>query len=187
MTSSHYRKGDVGERIAYAYRETNLGGLLMAATDSGVCFAHFGDGMSDLVRQLQAEFPQTILAATETDNMEELDNWIDALEQHVSTATPCPDLPLDLRGTAFQIRVWQFLIALDEGDVLSYSELAQGIDKTKAVRAAASACGANRIAVLVPCHRVLRSDGGIGGYRWGVSRKRTLLDMERVRKVGVQL
>jgi len=91
-------------------------------------------------------------------------------------------LPLDLRGTAFQMKVWRFLLSVREGDVISYGELAAQIDKPKAVRAVASACAANRVGVLVPCHRVLRGDGNLGGYRWGLGRKRALLDTERSRK-----
>ena len=88
-------------------------------------------------------------------------------------------MPLDLRGTVFQIKVWRFLMSVKAGDVVSYSELAAGVDAPRAVRAAASACAANRVAVLVPCHRALRADGGLGGYRWGLERKRALLDAER--------
>lgn len=102
-----------------------------------------------------------------------------ALAAHLEGFAPRPDLPLDLKGTAFQIRVWRFLLSIPDGDVVSYAELADGIGSPAAVRAAASACGANRIAVLIPCHRVLRSDGALGGYRWGLARKRALLDRER--------
>jgi AraC family transcriptional regulator of adaptative response/methylated-DNA-[protein]-cysteine methyltransferase len=102
-----------------------------------------------------------------------------ALEAHLDAGAPRPDLPLDLRGTAFQLSVWRFLLGTADGQVLSYGELAAGVGRPRAVRAAASACGANRIAVLVPCHRVLRGDGGFGGYRWGLARKRALLDAEQ--------
>ena len=102
-----------------------------------------------------------------------------ALEAHLGRDGPRPELPLDLRGTAFQIRVWRFLLGIPAGQAVSYTELAAGIGAPRAVRAAASACAANRVAVLVPCHRVLRSDGGLGGYRWGLERKRTLLARER--------
>jgi AraC family transcriptional regulator, regulatory protein of adaptative response / methylated-DNA-[protein]-cysteine methyltransferase len=105
-----------------------------------------------------------------------------SLDAHVAGNAPRPDLPLDLRGTAFQIRVWKFLLQVAEGDVLSYSEVASAIGAPKAVRAAASACAANRIAVLIPCHRVLRADGRLGGYRWGLARKRLLIDRERARR-----
>jgi AraC family transcriptional regulator of adaptative response/methylated-DNA-[protein]-cysteine methyltransferase len=114
----------------------------------------------------------------------ELDAWIKAFEAHIGGTAPRPDLPLDLRGTAFQIRVWRFLLQVPEGDVISYGELAADIGAARAVRAAASACAANRIAVLVPCHRVLRGDGGLGGYRWGLERKRALIDRERARRAG---
>lgn len=107
---------------------------------------------------------------------------MEALDQHISAGGPRPDLPLDMRGTAFQVKVWQFLLSIREGDVLSYSEVAARIDKPRAVRAVASACGKNRIGVLIPCHRVLRGDGGLGGYRWGLERKRALLDAERMRR-----
>ncbi len=104
---------------------------------------------------------------------------MDALDQHLSKGAPRPELPLDLRGTAFQMKVWQFLLSIREGDVLSYGELAKQIGKPRAHRAVATACGKNRIGVLIPCHRVLRGDGGLGGYRWGLERKRALLDAER--------
>jgi AraC family transcriptional regulator of adaptative response/methylated-DNA-[protein]-cysteine methyltransferase len=112
-----------------------------------------------------------------------LDAWIDALEAHIEGHAPRPDVPVDLRGTAFQIRVWRFLLEVPEGDVVSYTDVATGIGAPQSVRAAASACAANRIAVLVPCHRVLRRDGGLGGYRWGLERKRVLIDHERARRV----
>jgi AraC family transcriptional regulator of adaptative response/methylated-DNA-[protein]-cysteine methyltransferase len=104
---------------------------------------------------------------------------MDALAAHLAEASPRPDLPLDLIGTAFQIRVWRFLLSVKPGDVVSYSELAAGAGSPRAVRAAASACAANRIALLIPCHRALRADGSLGGYRWGLERKRALLDAER--------
>jgi AraC family transcriptional regulator of adaptative response/methylated-DNA-[protein]-cysteine methyltransferase len=104
---------------------------------------------------------------------------MDALDAHVVNGAPRPELPLDLRGTAFQIKVWRFLLSVKPGRVVSYGELADGIGHPDAVRAVGTACGANRIAVLVPCHRALRADGSLGGYRWGLERKRVLLDSER--------
>ncbi len=182
MTPSAYRRGGAGQAIAYAVRETAMGSLLMAATERGVCFAQFGENAQALLAQLQGEFPNASLTASRMAASPELDAWIEALEVHIAGDAPRPDLPLDLRGTAFQIRVWRFLLRVPEGHVVSYAELAAGIGAPKAVRAAASACAANRIAVLVPCHRVLRGDGGLGGYRWGISRKRVLLDQERRRR-----
>lgn len=184
MTPKQYREGGAGESIYYAYRKSELGPLLMAATERGVCFAQFGDSRAALLQQLRAEFPNASVVASPQQHGPDLDLWIDALDQHLSSHAPRPDLPLDLRGTSFQLAVWRFLLSIREGDVVSYSEVAKGIGRPGAVRAAASACGANRVGVLVPCHRVLRGDGGVGGYRWGVDRKRTLLDVERRGRVA---
>ncbi len=186
MTPKSYRAGGQGERITWACRETALGPILMAATDRGVCFAQFGDDRDALIAQLQGEFPRAELLQYAGAGSQQLDRWIDALNGYLQNKRPRPELPLDLRGTAFQIKVWEFLLSLREGDVISYSELAQAIDKPRAVRAAASACAANKVAVLVPCHRILRGDGGLGGYRWGLERKRALLDAERARKPAVR-
>jgi len=182
MTPKRYRAGGAGETLTWACRDTVLGPILMAATDRGVCFAQFGSDGASLLEKLQSEFPRAQLQAYQGHTGPQLDEWIDALNRYIQNKRPRPDIPLDLQGTAFQIKVWEFLLSLEEGDVISYSELAQGIDRPKAVRAAASACGANRIAVLVPCHRILRADGGLGGYRWGLQRKRALLDGERARR-----
>ena len=179
MTPSTYRAGGAGETIAYAVRRTALGLLLMAATDRGVCFAQFGPSEAALLREVAAEFPKATLAASPLADSPQLDAWIRAFEAHLGGHAPRPDVPLDLRGTAFQVKVWRFLLGIREGELVSYGEVAAGIGQPRAVRAAAAACAANRIAVLVPCHRVLRGDGGLGGYRWGIERKRALIDGER--------
>jgi AraC family transcriptional regulator of adaptative response/methylated-DNA-[protein]-cysteine methyltransferase len=184
MTPSAYRSGGEAETIAYAHRDTVLGPLLMAATGRGVCFAEFGGSEAALIEQLRKEFPKAALTASSMAHSPELDAWIGAFEAHIAGTAPHPELPLDLRGTAFQVRVWKFLLAVPEGQVVSYGEVASSIGRPKAVRAAASACAANRIAVLVPCHRVLRGDGGLGGYRWGLDRKRALIDAERARRAA---
>ena len=182
MTPKSYRAGGKGESVTWACRDTVLGPLLMAATDRGVCFAQFGDSESALLAQLEAEFPNAGLQAYSKQSSLQLEQWIDALNAYLQNRQPRPDVPLDLKGTAFQIKVWEFLLSLKDGDVMSYAEVARAIDKPGAVRAAASACAKNRIAVLVPCHRILRGDGGLGGYRWGLERKRALLDAERARR-----
>ena len=182
MTPSAYRGGGKGEIIYYASRVTELGELLIAATGRGVCFVQFGDAQSALLADLESEFPNASLVESQNGDSDEFMAWVEAIEQHLNDELPRPDLPLDLRGTAFQIKVWQFLIATKPGDVVSYKELANGIGKPKAIRAAASACASNNIAVLIPCHRVLKSDGQLGGYKWGVARKRALLDRERRHK-----
>jgi len=179
MTPKAYRAGGAGETISWACRETALGPMVMAATDNGVCFVQFGDDEATLLAQLQQEFPRASLSRSPAQAAPALDAWMAALDQHISEGAPRPDLPLDMRGTAFQVKVWRFLLSVREGDVLSYTELAQQIDKPKAARAVASACARNRIAILIPCHRVLRGDGSLGGYRWGLERKRALLDAER--------
>ena len=184
MTPTRYRQGGAGEQIFYAHRTTSLGCLLMAATLRGVCFAELGDTACALEDRLRAEFPQAELLASTASTSVELDRWIDALDEHLSAHAPRPDVPLDLRGTAFQIRVWRYLLGTRAGDVVSYAEVAKEIGDPRAARAAAAACAANRVTVLVPCHRVLRGDGEMGGYRLGIERKRTLLDLERRQKAG---
>lgn len=181
MTPSSYRSGGAGETIHHACRDTALGLLMMAATPRGICFVQFGEDVQQLERQLGAEFPRATLRPSDARDSPELDSWIAALDAHLSRDAACPELPLDLRGTAFQLKVWEFLIRTREGEALSYTELAAGIGSPRAIRAAASACAANRVAVLVPCHRVLRGDGSLGGYRWGLQRKRVLIDAERRR------
>lgn len=176
MSLSAYRRGAPGEEISWALRPTRLGQLMMAATARGVCFAQFGDDPHALLAELNAEFPRARLQPSSAGDG--LDGWIAALEAHLDGHAPRPQLPLDLRGTAFQVQVWEFLTGLREGETRSYAELAQAVGRPRAVRAAASACAANRVAVLVPCHRVLRGDGGLGGYRWGEARKRALLVAE---------
>ncbi len=183
MTPGAYRGGGAGESIAFACRQTAFGHLMMAATDKGVCFVMFGDSCDDLSGQLRAEFPHAALVPSPGTGERRLDQWMEALEVHLAEGSPRPELPLDLRGTAFQIKVWRFLLSIPAGDAVSYAEVAAGIGRPGAARAAGSACGKNRIAVLVPCHRVLRGDGELGGYRWGLDRKRALLDAERRHKI----
>ncbi len=181
MSPSRYRKGGAGEVVNFVVRACSLGSLMMAATERGVCFVHFGEAEEALRAELSHEFPAAELRPSTALHSPELDVWMSALEAHLAQGGPRPDVPLDLRGTAFQIRVWRFLAKTRDGDVFTYLALAKGIGSPKAVRAAASACAANRIAVLIPCHRVLRGDGGLGGYRWGEARKRALLDAEAAR------
>lgn len=184
MSPGAYRDGGDGEVIHHACRQTALGWLMMAATARGICFVQFGDSRESLFAALRDEFPEAELEVSRAEQGPDLDAWIRALDAHFSEAAPKPDLPLDLRGTAFQLSVWQFLLSVREGEVLSYGELAERLGQPSAVRAVASACAANRVGVLVPCHRVLRANGELGGYRWGLERKRTLLDVERRRSAG---
>lgn len=188
MTLSAYRAGAAGEIIHWTARETRLGWLAMAATARGVCFAQFGASPSALEAELAREFPHATLVASDADAPSRrtaspratapLDAWIDALDAHLARHAPAPELPLDLRGTAFQMRVWRFLQGIPLGETRAYADVAQAVGAPKATRAVGTACGANRVAVLVPCHRVLRGDGALGGYRWGLARKRALLEAE---------
>ncbi|MFO0563149.1 MAG: bifunctional DNA-binding transcriptional regulator/O6-methylguanine-DNA methyltransferase Ada [Polyangiales bacterium] len=182
MDPSSYRAGAEGERIRFVTRETSLGWLILAATERGVCFVHFGDDAEALRSALEAEFSDAHIERSAADGSEALDEWMSALEAYLASERARPELPLDLRGTAFQLRVWRFLAEIREGETRTYTELARAIGAPSAVRAAASACAANRVAVLVPCHRILRADGSLAGYRWGVERKRALLDREREAK-----
>ena len=182
MTPSAYRAFGAGEELRYAVRTTALGPLLMAATGRGVCFVHFGADEAALIAALHAEYPRAQLIPSDAQQAPELDRWMVALDAHLAGAAPRPSVPLDLRGTAFQVRVWRFLLSIQEGEVVSYAEAAAAIEQPRAIRAAASACAANNIAVLIPCHRVLRGDGSLGGYRWGLERKRALIDAERRRR-----
>ncbi len=175
MTPKAYRDGAEGEAMSYAYRESSLGPLMMAATDRGVCFVMFGADEPELLAALVAEFPRAQVAPMASVSSGELDAWMDALDAHLAHAAPLPEIPLDLRGTAFQLRVWSFLLSIPTDATVSYREVAEGIGQGAATRAAATACGRNRVAVLVPCHRVLRANGGLGGYRWGEERKAALL------------
>lgn len=179
MTPSAYRAGGAGESIVYAVRGTAFGMLLLAATVRGVCQVEFGDEADVLVARLHDHFPRALVEPAAESAREPLDAWMDALSAHVNGEAPCPALPLDVRGTAFQIKVWRFLMGVPVGQVVSYGELAAGIGHPEAVRAVGTACGANRLAVLIPCHRALRADGSLGGYRWGLERKRLLLERER--------
>ena len=178
MTPKAYREGGDGEKISYAFCKSSFGPLMMAATDSGICFVMFGDSVSSLLDQLTNEFPNACISPTTQNDNTSLDQWMIALEYHLTVGRPLPEAPLDLRGTAFQIKVWQFLLTIPEGEIVSYTDVAIGVEKPGAARAAASACGKNKIALFIPCHRVLRGDGSIGGYRWDVERKRSLLDRE---------
>ena len=181
MTLSSYKEGGKNESIAFALRKTVFGHMIMAATDRGVCFVHFADNFADLLRALSVEFANAELSPTSADMADELDKWIEALEHHLAGNGPKPQVPLHLHGTAFQLNVWQFLMSVKEGQKVAYKDVANGIEAPKSFRAVANACGANNIAVLIPCHRVLRGNGELGGYRWGVDRKAQLLAMEEGR------
>jgi AraC family transcriptional regulator, regulatory protein of adaptative response / methylated-DNA-[protein]-cysteine methyltransferase len=168
MTPGEYRAGGRGVEISYATFPTPLGEMLIGATDRGICFLQFDAG----VEALRREFPAASLRQAAP--REPLREWSARIAQFVGS-----DFPVALTGTPFQMKVWEFLQAIPRGETRSYAQVAAAIGHKSAVRAVASACAANRVALLVPCHRVIRGDGGMGGYRWGVERKQALLAAER--------
>jgi AraC family transcriptional regulator of adaptative response/methylated-DNA-[protein]-cysteine methyltransferase len=174
MTPTDFREGGAGQEIRYAIPECSLGPVLIAASEKGVCAILFGDDPEELRRDLQNQFPRARLIGGDK-SFEELTAKIVAF---VEAPADGLDLPLDIRGTAFQQRVWDALRRIPAGSTASYAEIAEKIGAPKAVRAVARACATNRIAVAIPCHRVVRSDGGLSGYRGGVERKRALLEKE---------
>jgi len=174
MTPSTYRKGAPDTRIRFGVGECSLGSILVAASDKGICAILMGDDPDALARELQDRFPEADLHGDDG----ELEAWMARVIGFVDDPSIGLELPLDVRGTAFQQRVWRALTHIPVGSTLSYSELAAEIGAPGSARAVAGACAANRIAVAIPCHRVVRTDGRLSGYRWGVARKRALLKRE---------
>lgn len=166
-----------GLLIRYAISDCSLGRLLVAATSRGLCAIFPGDEPQQLLRDLEARFPQATLAAGD----DAFEQWVSQVVRFVDAPEHGLAVPLDQRGTAFQLRVWQALQSLAPGERVTYGELALRIGRPEAVRAVASACAANTLAVAIPCHRVVRRGGGLSGYRWGVERKRALLEREGLR------
>ena len=179
MIPREYRSGGANLAISWAIGSTPLGLACIGATDRGICFLQFGEDREALREQLAAEYPNAHLHAMDTAAQSAFNAWMHALNAHLDGRRPSLDLPLDIRGTAFQVRVWNYLRSIPYGEVVSYGEAAAAIAAPRATRALASACARNRIAVLIPCHRVIRGDGDLGGYRWGITRKRALIDAER--------
>jgi AraC family transcriptional regulator, regulatory protein of adaptative response / methylated-DNA-[protein]-cysteine methyltransferase len=174
MTPTEFRTGGDGTAIRFAVGESSLGSILVAATDKGICAIQFGDDPDALVRGLQDRFPRARLLGGD----EGFEQLVAKVVGFVEAPAQGLDLPLDVRGTAFQQRVWQALREIPSGSTASYAEIARRIGRPKAVRAVAHACASNGVAVAIPCHRVVRNDGALSGYRWGVQRKRALLERE---------
>lgn len=174
MTPSDFRAGGVGTDIRFAIGECSLGSILVASSERGVCAILLGDDPDALIRDVQDTFPQANLIGGD-DTFEQL---VASVVGFVEAPAVGLDLPLDIRGTAFQQRVWRALREIPVGTTVSYSDIARRIGSPKAFRAVAQACGANTLAVAVPCHRVVKQDGALSGYRWGIERKRQLLERE---------
>jgi AraC family transcriptional regulator of adaptative response/methylated-DNA-[protein]-cysteine methyltransferase len=175
MTPRARRRGGAGETIRYATVMTPLGWALIAATERGVCLTALDDSRARLQKMVRDRFPEAELVSEDPG----LTDWAERIAHFITSPAHTLDLPLDIRGTAFQARVWRALQRIPLGRTATYREIARAIGQPTAVRAVARACAANNLALLVPCHRVIREDGDIAGYRWGIERKRALLDRER--------
>ncbi|MBD3897294.1 bifunctional DNA-binding transcriptional regulator/O6-methylguanine-DNA methyltransferase Ada [Halomonas sp. ML-15] len=175
MTPKRYRSGGEGMNIRFALGECSLGTILVAASEKGICAISLGSDPEPLLQEFQDRFASASLVPGGKD----FDAWVARVVGFIEAPEIGLSLPLDIRGTAFQQRVWQALTEIPVGATISYAELAERIGSPKSVRAVASACASNTIALAIPCHRVVRSDGALSGYRWGVERKRALLERER--------
>jgi AraC family transcriptional regulator of adaptative response/methylated-DNA-[protein]-cysteine methyltransferase len=175
MTPGAYRRGGAGATIMFATAPTPLGRMLVAATERGLCAVRFGESVTELERGLRSEFH----AATVQRDDAAMRRYVEPLLASLGGEKTMIDLPLDVRATAFQQKVWETLQRIPRGETRSYTEVAREIGDPKAVRAVARACASNPVALAVPCHRVVRSDGDLAGYRWGLERKRKLLERER--------
>jgi AraC family transcriptional regulator of adaptative response/methylated-DNA-[protein]-cysteine methyltransferase len=176
MKPKEYRDGGVGHTIRFAIGECSLGSILVASSEKGVCAILLGDAPDALARDLQDRFPKANLVGGDA----KYEKLVAKVVGFVEAPKIGLNLPLDVRGTAFQQRVWKELQKIPAGKTASYAQVADRIGSPKSIRAVAQACGANALAIVIPCHRVLRTDGNISGYRWGVGRKRALLQRERV-------
>lgn len=178
MTPTQYKRGGGDMTVTYTLADTPLGKMLVAATAKGICAVTPGDTETELEAALVREFP----AARLTRDDSGLAEWKETLERHLAGSQPHLDLPLDVRATAFQRRVWQELRSIPSGETRSYAQVAEALGIPTAARAVASACASNPVALAVPCHRVVRGDGSLSGYRWGVQRKQAILEREKQEK-----
>lgn len=175
MTPKNYARGGAGLQIYFAVTDCELGKLLVARTAKGVCAVAFGDDGNALVENLRKEYPKAEIA----ENSANLKQFIEAILANLAGTSKTLDLPLDLQATAFQMRVWEILRKIPYGETVSYQVVAEKLGNKKAVRAVAAACAANRAALVIPCHRVVRRSGDLSGYRWGVERKKRILEKEK--------
>ena len=175
MTPDKYRRGAIAAAIRYTCADSPLGRMLIAATERGICAIQFARSDGELLEGLKREFPFALRKPDDGG----LKSWVSTLLRQMRGRAGDASLPLDIRATAFQRRVWTYLQSIPFGATRSYSQVARGIGQPRATRAVARACATNPVAVAIPCHRVVREDGSMGGYRWGVERKETLLEMEQ--------
>lgn len=173
MTPASYRKGGAGMRIGYTLVNTSLGKVLVAATERGVSAVYLGESERSLVDSLREEYQRAEIFRAAGD-----ERWLQEIVRRVEGAPPSLDLPLDVQATVFQRRVWQELQRIPRGTTRTYTQVARALGKPRSIRAVARACATNPVSIVVPCHRVIRTDGSLAGYRWGLQRKQKLLDRE---------
>jgi AraC family transcriptional regulator of adaptative response/methylated-DNA-[protein]-cysteine methyltransferase len=175
MTPATYRKGGQGMKISYTIADSSMGRVLVAGTDRGISAVYLGDKDSDLSAALREEYPRAEIHPI----AEGKSKWVRDIVAHLAQSNAPLDLPTDVAGTAFQRRVWQALREIPLGATRTYSDVARAIGQPTAIRAVGHACATNPTSIVVPCHRVIRTDGTLGGYRWGLQRKQSLLEKER--------
>lgn len=173
MSATHYKSGAAGLNIRYAVAQSWLGWLIVGRTEQGICAIEFGESPTQLVDRLHERFPKAEL------HISEGGDWLTQVLEKVEAPNKDFNLPLEIQGTAFQQQVWQALQTIPSGETRSYAEIAKQIERPAAVRAVAQACASNKVAVAIPCHRVVRSDGTLSGYKWGLERKKKLLEREK--------
>ncbi|HEY7127006.1 MAG TPA: bifunctional DNA-binding transcriptional regulator/O6-methylguanine-DNA methyltransferase Ada [Ktedonobacterales bacterium] len=177
MTPATYGKGGKGMQISYTIANSPLGAVLVAMTERGICMVSLGESEAYLIQELTSDYPAAQIQRAEG----EVHAWVSAILDYLNGRAPSLDLPLDVQATAFQWQVWQALQAIPVGSTRTYSELAEAIGHPRAARAVGNACANNPVSLVVPCHRAIREDGSLGGYRWGLERKKRLLAQERER------
>ncbi len=175
MTPAAYKKGGKNMQVEYTIADSVFGKLLVARTAKGVCAVSFGESDEMLRENLQKEFPNAEISVNDAN----LKSFVETILANLSGTNKTLDLPLDVQATAFQMRVWEFLRKIPYGETVSYQQVAENIGNKNAVRAVATACASNRVALVIPCHRVVRSNGELSGYRWGVERKKSILEKEK--------
>jgi AraC family transcriptional regulator of adaptative response/methylated-DNA-[protein]-cysteine methyltransferase len=175
MTPATYQKGGKNMKIGFSIAKSSLGKVLVAATERGISAVYLGDSNAELAEELREEYPRAEIFAAD----DSFEQWVKEIVQRVEGNPPRLELPLDLQATAFQRRVWQELQQIPCGATRTYTQVANALGNPKAVRAVARACATNPVSIVVPCHRVIRGDGSLAGYRWGLARKEQLLAQER--------
>lgn len=167
-------------QIFYIEATTPLGKLLLASTERGVCFLELTDSVKNFIADVRKKYSTAEVCIASGERKKKLEEWVDAINAYLHGKQPFPELPLDVKGTDFQMKVWKQLQKIPAGKLNSYMEVARAAGNPKAVRAVANACANNSIALAIPCHRVVRSDGSLSGYRWGIKRKQALIELEKL-------